>query len=125
MKKLKTGPILQSVCKELGLNNSQVAELISVTPSNVGRIFKQDNVNTDTLDRLTEKLGINIYQYLAKEWDKLVDDDPSFIMKEPQGEYFRHIPKYTKKELESNTKISLLIEIDADKQAEVMKILKL
>lgn len=125
MKKLKTGPILQTVCKELGLNNSQVAELISVTPSNVGRIFKQDNVNTDTLDRLTEKLGINIYQYLANEWDKLADDDPEFMMKEPQGEYFRHSPKYNRFDSESRPKISLLIEIDADKQSEVMKILKL
>lgn len=123
MKKLKTGPILQSVCKELGLNNSQVADLISVTASNVGRIFKQDNVNTDTLDRLTEKLGVNIYRYLAQEWDKIGQEDPNLLTNEPQGEYFKHVPKFD--ESESKPKISIIIEIDSDKQKEVLRMLNI
>jgi plasmid maintenance system antidote protein VapI len=124
MKNLKIGPILQSVCKELGFTNTQVAEMISVTASNVGRIFKQDNVNTDTLDRLTEKLGINLYHYLANEWDRIASEDPDFIMKEPEGQFFKHVPKFEDKK-DSRPKISILIELDPEKQGEIMKLLKL
>lgn len=123
MKKLKTGPILRSVCEELGYNNRQVAELINVTASNVGRVFKQDNVNTDTIDRLISALGVNIYSYLAKKWEELAEEDEGFVLREPQGEYFRHVPKYEKPAV-SKPKVSLLIEIDADRQEEIFKMLK-
>ena len=124
MKKLKTGPLLAEVCKELGYSNTQVAEMISRTPSNVGRIFKQDNVNTDTLDMLTEKLGINLYKYLADAWERIADDDPSWEFKDPERGFFRLKPK-VQDEVKAKPKISLLIEIDQDKQNEVMKLLNL
>lgn len=124
MRKLKTGPLLAEVCKELGFNNTQVGEMISTTSSNVGRIFKQDNVNTNTLDLLTEKLGVNIYRYLAEAWEKIADDAPDYAFREPEGEYFRKTPKYLDAE-KPKAKISLLIEIDQDKQDQVMKLLNL
>lgn len=124
MKKLKTGPLLAEVCKELGYNNTQIADMISRTPSNVGRIFKQDNVNTDTLDLLTEKLGVNLYKYLASAWDKIASEDPQYEFREPEGTYFKHTPKHPS-DLQTKPKISLLIEIDADKQNEVLKLLNL
>lgn len=126
MKKLKTGPILKNVCDELGYNNRQIAELLSVTASNVGRIYKQDNVNTDTLDKLTEKLGVNIYRYLANEWESMAKGDPNFKLKEPEGVYFTHVPKFgTEENPVAKPKISILIEIDPDKQAEIIKLLNL
>jgi plasmid maintenance system antidote protein VapI len=124
MEKIKTGEILRSVCKELNLNNRQVAEIISMTPQNVSRLFQSSNVNTDTIDRLISALGVNIYGYMAQKWNELADSDPTFKLEGPQGEYFKHIPKY-QGEAESKPKISILIELDADKQNEVMKLLKL
>lgn len=123
MKKLKTGPILKSLCEELGLTNRQVAELINVTASNVGRIFKQDNVNTDTLDRLTEKVGINIYAYLAKKWDELARESNGTV-EQPAGDYFKRLPQFSE-DAPSKPKISILIELDADRQSEILKMLKL
>ena len=123
MKKLKTGPILKLLCAELGMTNRQVAELINVTPSNVGRIFKQESVNTDTLDRLTEKLGINIYSHFAKKWDELSKESGNTV-EQPGGDYFKRLPQF-KEETSKAPKISILIELDADRQSEVMKLLKL
>lgn len=122
MKKLKTGPILKLLCAELGMTNRQVAELINVTPSNVGRIFKQESVNTDTLDRLTEKLGINIYAHFAKKWDELSKE--ANTVQDAGGDYLKRLPKF-KEEASTTPKISILIELDADRQSEVMKLLKL
>ncbi|WBL42352.1 hypothetical protein PBT90_00110 [Algoriphagus halophytocola] len=123
MIKLKTGPLLEKVCRELGLKNTDVAEMISRTPSNVGRIFKQDNVNTDTIDLLTEKLGVNLYRYIADQWDKMAGDEKLEGFDQPKGEYFQHKAIHT--EEARKPKISLLIEIDQDKQNEVIKLLNL
>lgn len=122
MKKFKTGEILRSVCKELNLKNVEVAEIINMTPQNVSRLFQADNVNTETIDRLIEALGINIYGYLARRWDELSEEDPDFTLKDPQGKYFRHVPKLG---MEDKPKMSLLIEVDPDKHSEIIKLLKL
>lgn len=123
MNSFKTGEILSAVCKDLNLKHKDVAKLINMTPQNVSRIFKGDNVNTDTIDRLTKALKVNLYKYLANEWDRAAEEDPSFKFEEPQGEYFTHKPITEK--VKDKPKISLLIEIDPDQQKEVLKLLKL
>lgn len=123
MKKIKTGPLLEKVCRELGLKNTDVAEMISRTPSNVGRIFKQDNVNSDTIDLLTEKLGVNLYRYIADQWDILAGDEKLETFNEPRGQYFLH--KAIHPEAEKKAKISILIEINRDQQDDVLKVLNL
>lgn len=124
MNKFSTGEILKTVCKELNLTNKQVADILSTSHQNVSRIFTSDNVNTDTINRLTEGLGINIYHYLAKKWEQIANEDPGIEFKEPRGEYFVTTPRIQPQD-SSKPKISILIEIDRDKQDEIMKLLKL
>lgn len=123
MKKIKTGPLLEKVCRELGYKNTDVAEMISRTPSNVGRIFKQDNVNSDTIDLLTEKLGVNLYRYIADQWDILAGNEKLDTFNEPRGQYFLHKALHT--EPERRPKISVLIEIDREQQDDVFRVLNL
>lgn len=123
MKKFKVGEVLAAVCAELNVKQADVAKIINMTPQNVSRIFQAENVSTDTIDRMISGLGVNIYSYLAKKWEDLAKEDPSFELKEPQGEYFRHVPKYEQPAV-SKPKVSLLIEIDADRQEEIFKMLK-
>ncbi len=108
----------------MNLNNKEVAKIISMSPQNVSRNFQADNVNTDTIDRLIKALGINIYGYLAKKWEELSVEDPDFNLKDPQGEFFRHVPKMGI-EPPDEPKISILIEVDPDKHSEIIKLLKL
>ena len=126
MKKFSTGEILRAVCKELNLSNKEVAGIISMTPQNVSRLFQAENVNTETIDRLTAGLGINIYAYLAKKWEEVAALDPNITFNEPEREYFRMSPKTDSGAPSSGKpKISILIEIDQDKQDQVMKLLNL
>ncbi len=123
MKKIKTGPLLEKVCRELGYKNTDIADMISRTPSNVGRIFKQDNVNSDTIDLLTEKLRVNLYRYIADQWDILAGDEKLETFNEPRGEYFTHRP--IRQEPPPGPKISILIEINRDQQNDILKVLNL
>lgn len=124
MNKFSTGEILRAVCKELKLTNKEVADILSTTHQNVSRIFLAENVNTDTINRLTAGLGINLYYYLAKKWEEIAKDDPNIQFKEPKGEYFITTPKIQSQD-PLKPKISILIEITRDQQDEVFKILKI
>jgi plasmid maintenance system antidote protein VapI len=124
MNKFSAGEILRAVCKELNLNNKQVADILSTTHQNVSRIFGAENVNTDTINRLTEGLGINIYAALARKWDEMAKEDPQIQFKEPRGEYFITTPKI-QSSASSKPKISILIEINQDQQEDILKLLNL
>lgn len=127
MDKFKTGEIVKAICKEMNLSNKQVAEMISMTPQNVSRLFAANNLNTETIDRLTQGLGINIYAALAKKWEEYSEGhlgevpevilDREFVKVEPK------IKAYS--DQESKPKISILIEINRDQQDEVLKVLNL
>lgn len=124
MNKFSTGEILRAVCKELNLTNKQVADILSTTHQNVSRIFSAENVNTDTINRLTAGLGINLYYYLAKKWEEIAKEDPNIEFKEPRGEYFITTPKIQAQD-PVKPRISILIEISPDQQDDVLKVLKL
>lgn len=124
MNKFSAGEILKAVCKELNLTNKEVADILSTTHQNVSRIFSAENVNTDTINRLTAGLGINLYYYLAKKWDEIAKDDPNIEFKEPRGEYFITTPKIQGKE-PIKPRISILIEINSDQQEDVLRVLNL
>lgn len=124
MEKFKTGEIIKAICKEMNLTNKQVADIISMTPQNVSRLFSSSNLNTETIDRLTQGLKVNIYAALAKKWEDIAEKDPEYKFVEPEGEFFKHTPKHNEP-TGSSPRVSLLIEIDADKQSEILKILKL
>ena len=127
MEKFKTGEIVKAICKEMNLTNKQVAEIISMTPQNVSRLFSAPNLNTETIDRLTQGLGVNIYAALAKKWDEFANEHKEEIHEASSAkEYIRFEPKFThSQEPSSKPKISILIEIDRDKQDEVLKLLNL
>lgn len=127
MNRFSTGEILKSVCRELNLSNKQVADMLSTTHQNVSRIFTAENVNTDTINKLTQKLGINIYAALAKKWEEHNDAHlPGVSEKIAEREYIRIEPKIkAKNDSSEKPKISILIEINRDQQDEVMKVLKL
>lgn len=124
MEKFKTGEIVRSICKELGLTNKQVADIISMTPQNVSRLFHASNLNTDTIDRLTQGLGINIYAALAKKWDEYSDVELSDAP-DLEREFTKVESKIDTGMKRGKPRISILIELDNDKQDEVLRILDL
>lgn len=124
MEKFKTGEIVRSICKELGLTNKQVADIISMTPQNVSRLFHASNLNTDTIDRLTQGLGINIYAALAKKWEEYSKGELSDV-KDDEREFTKLESKLTQEVKRGKPKVSILIEIDNDKQEEVLQLLGL
>lgn len=127
MEKFKTGEIVKAICKEMNLTNKQVADIISMTPQNVSRLFSASNLNTETIDRLTQGLGINIYAALAKKWEEHTEGALPSVGEAPAPrEYVRIESKIkTSPEEGQRPKISILIEINRDQQDEVMKILNL
>ncbi len=127
MNKFSTGEILRSVCRELNLTNKEIADILSTSHQNVSRIFLNDNVNTDTINKLTKGLGINIYAALAKKWEEYSDSE-NFEVRETavEREYIRLEPKMKAfPEVSPKPKISILIEINQDQQDDVLKILNL
>jgi len=125
--KFKTGEIIKAICKEMNLTNKQVADIISMTPQNVSRLFSASNLNTETIDRLTQGLGINIYAALAKKWEEYSESYLPSLGESPiPREYIRLESKLkTTQEQGNKPKISILIEINRDQQEEVLKVLNL
>ncbi|MFN3758483.1 MAG: hypothetical protein ACK4SF_04630 [Algoriphagus aquaeductus] len=124
MNKFSTGEILRSVCRELNLTNKEIADILSTSHQNVSRIFLSDNVNTDTINKLTKGLGINIYAALAKKWEEYSEEQlPGVSEPAVEREYVRMEPKI--KATPDRPKISILIEINRDQQDEVLKLLNL
>lgn len=127
MEKFKTGEIVKAICKEMNLTNKQVADIISMTPQNVSRLFSASNLNTETIDRLTQGLGINIYAALAKKWEEYSEGLlPGVSESAVEREYVRMEPKIkASPDSSDRPKISILIEINRDQQDEVLKVLNL
>jgi transcriptional regulator with XRE-family HTH domain len=127
MEKFKTGEIIKAICKEMNLTNKQVADIISMTPQNVSRLFSSSNLNTETIDRLTQGLGINIYAALARKWEEYAKKEPVGVAEAPfEREYVRMEPKIKPiSDTSDRPKISILIEINRDQQDDVLKVLKL
>jgi transcriptional regulator with XRE-family HTH domain len=127
MQKFKTGEIVKAICKEMNLTNKQVAEIISMTPQNVSRLFSASNLNTETIDRLTQGLGINIYAALAKKWEEYSEGEFEGVSDNPVEREYVRLESKIKAFPEEGTKpkISILIEINREQQDDVLKLLNL
>ena len=74
---MKIGEKIRSVIKEKGLVQKLVAEKIGTSERNLQKIFEKDSLNTDQLQKISEVLNHNFFQYYNID-DWVIDDQLKF-----------------------------------------------
>jgi len=99
------GKIIENVFNDSGLSVSELARKIQTTRQNMYGIFKRKSIDTELLTRLGIALNYDFF--------------PHFI-KKSIGYKDENLPPYQKKE--RRNKVVLQIELDDEKQEEVLKL---
>ncbi len=68
------GKIILEHVESLGLNKSEFARRIGVTPQNVYTVFRRPSIGTNLLLRISRVLGYNFFQYYTVHEPLLVTD---------------------------------------------------
>lgn len=68
------GKIILEHVESLGLNKSEFARRIGVTPQNVYTVFRRPSIGTNLLLRISRVLGYNFFQYYTLHEPLLVTD---------------------------------------------------
>ncbi|TND09329.1 MAG: helix-turn-helix domain-containing protein [Bacteroidetes bacterium] len=64
---LHIGKLILKHLESQGINKSEFARRIGVTPQNVYSIFRRSSISTDLLQKVTQALGFNFFQYYSPE----------------------------------------------------------
>jgi plasmid maintenance system antidote protein VapI len=69
MKKVHIGKIIQEKVKAKGLEVTEFASLLGYTRDNAYKIFKEQEINTNTLCKVSEVLEENLHFYFISDTD--------------------------------------------------------
>jgi plasmid maintenance system antidote protein VapI len=98
------GEIIQVEVEKRGINKSALARSLSMTSTNLHKIFKRESIDTGLLERLSNSIGYDFFQHYRMG---NTDKEKAMIVAEPEMLYLR-------KQLES---IKALLEHQQEDQA--------
>ena len=73
--RMHIGAQIQKRVKELGLTNSQFANLINCHRTNVNNIYKSETLDTLKLQRISEVLRFDFFQYYVSDYSSSSADE--------------------------------------------------
>lgn len=127
MKNVHIGETIRVILKERNIQIKKAATAVSISEQGLHKALNKETISMDLLERLMKYLDINLYTYLSKKWDNPIYEnskEEDFVdeVREDVMDYILNDKPESPISSAINN-ISLLINIDDSRKAEVLKLI--
>jgi len=111
MEQINFGKLLKQELNKIGITQTELAKRINISQQGLTGILNSSHINTSRIEQLSKALNINFFEKISAHFN----NDKTLTVNEPIDSYNRTSVK----------RIRVFIEVDEDKQSQIMKIIGL
>lgn len=121
MEQFHLGELIHQKVKEKGMSIKDFRNSISKSSSAAHSIFRKDYIRTDELEEISRILGVNFFDFLAKNFEQEGKFEKAPEAKEPIE--MEDVP-LTAMEIEEGDQVCLTIKLSPKKSKQVIALLR-